>query len=429
MNDALFLNYPGPFFYYLRPHNYSMSRFKILNALDIYATGTIQKWIVLGLSLSIGLGSVLYTNKLVKEIKKREDWQVNLYAKALEFIANEHETNQNALFALEEIIQANTTIPVILTNENDGPVFYKNLPMADLITDPQEREYYLIQKIKKMGLNKAPIVVNLVDAQGNQYGQTMIYFEESSLLVQLRYYPYVQLAIIFVFVLIVFTVFNYSRLSEQNQIWVGMAKETAHQLGTPISSLMAWGVYFKEKYVEEPYIKELDKDVKRLEIITQRFSSIGSAPKMESLNIYEQVKSSVDYLKTRISKKVTINFTAQGAEYLSINMNPELFSWVLENLIKNAVDAMAGVGQIHITMSCLVVGKLTIDIEDQGNGIAPNKISKVFKPGFSTKNRGWGLGLTLSKRIIEDYHGGRIFIKNSTLNKGTSFRIILNTNA
>ncbi|MDB9929932.1 HAMP domain-containing histidine kinase [Cyclobacteriaceae bacterium] len=406
-----------------------MSRFKILNALDIYATGTIQKWIVLGLSLSIGLGSVLYTNKLVKEIKKREDWQVNLYAKALEFIANEHETNQNALFALEEIIQANTTIPVILTNENDGPVFYKNLPMADLITDPQEREYYLIQKIKKMGLNKAPIVVNLVDAQGNQYGQTMIYFEESSLLVQLRYYPYVQLAIIFVFVLIVFTVFNYSRLSEQNQIWVGMAKETAHQLGTPISSLMAWGVYFKEKYVEEPYIKELDKDVKRLEIITQRFSSIGSAPKMESLNIYEQVKSSVDYLKTRISKKVTINFTAQGAEYLSINMNPELFSWVLENLIKNAVDAMAGVGQIHITMSCLVVGKLTIDIEDQGNGIAPNKISKVFKPGFSTKNRGWGLGLTLSKRIIEDYHGGRIFIKNSTLNKGTSFRIILNTNA
>jgi signal transduction histidine kinase len=406
-----------------------MSRFKILNALDIYATGTIQKWIVLGLSLSIGLGSVLYTNKLVKEIKKREDWQVNLYAKALEFIANEHETNQNALFALEEIIQANTTIPVILTNENDGPVFYKNLPMADLITDPQEREYYLIQKIKKMGLIKAPIVVNLVDAQGNQYGQTMIYFEESSLLVQLRYYPYVQLAIIFVFVLIVFTVFNYSRLSEQNQIWVGMAKETAHQLGTPISSLMAWGVYFKEKYVEEPYIKELDKDVKRLEIITQRFSSIGSAPKMESLNIYEQVKLSVDYLKTRISKKVTINFTAQGAEYLSINMNPELFSWVLENLIKNAVDAMAGVGQIHITMSCLVVGKLTIDIEDQGNGIAPNKISKVFKPGFSTKNRGWGLGLTLSKRIIEDYHGGRIFIKNSTLNKGTSFRIILNTNA
>jgi signal transduction histidine kinase len=406
-----------------------MSRFKILNALDIYATGTIQKWIVLGLSLSIGLGSVLYTNKLVKEIKKREDWQVNLYAKALEFIANEHETNQNALFALEEIIQANTTIPVILTNENDGPVFYKNLPMADLITDPQEREYYLIQKIKKMGLIKAPIVVNLVDAQGNQYGQTMIYFEESSLLVQLRYYPYVQLAIIFVFVLIVFTVFNYSRLSEQNQIWVGLAKETAHQLGTPISSLMAWGVYFKEKYVEEPYIKELDKDVKRLEIITQRFSSIGSAPKMESLNIYEQVKSSVDYLKTRISKKVTINFTAQGAEYLSINMNPELFSWVLENLIKNAVDAMAGVGQIHITMSCLVVGKLTIDIEDQGNGIAPNKISKVFKPGFSTKNRGWGLGLTLSKRIIEDYHGGRIFIKNSTLNKGTSFRIILNTNA
>ena len=229
-----------------------MSRFKILNAIDVYTSGSMQKWIILALSLSIGFGSVRYTNQLVKEIKKREDWQVNLYAKALEFIANEHETNQNALFALEEIIQANTTIPVILTNESGTPVFYKNLPKADLIIDSEERASYLVQKINEMGLTKGPIIVNLVDAQGNQYGQTMIYFEESSLLVQLRYYPYVQLAVIFVFVLIVFTVFNYSRLSEQNQIWVGMAKETAHQLGTPISSLMAWGQYFKEKYMEDP---------------------------------------------------------------------------------------------------------------------------------------------------------------------------------
>ena len=403
-----------------------MSRFKILNAIDIYASGSIQKWIVLALCLGIGVGSVRYTNQLVKEIKKREDWQVNLYAKALEFIANEHETNQNALFALEEIIQANTTIPVILTNECGTPVFYKNLPQADLIIDSEERASYLVQKINEMGLTKAPIVVNLVDAQGNQYGQTMIYFEESSLLVQLRYYPYVQLAVIFVFVLIVFTVFNYSRLSEQNQIWVGMAKETAHQLGTPISSLMAWGQYFKEKYVEDPYIIELDKDVKRLEIITQRFSSIGSTPKMASLNIYEQVKLSVDYLKTRISKKVTIDFKAQEAEHIYLNMNPELFSWVLENLIKNAVDAMAGVGHIQILMFCSGVDKLMIDIEDEGNGIASNKMRTVFKPGFTTKNRGWGLGLTLTKRIIEDYHGGRIFIKNSALNKGTAFRIILN---
>ena len=403
-----------------------MSRFKILNVIDVYASGSIQKWIVLALCLGIGVGTVCYTNQLVKEIKKREDWQVNLYAKALEFIANEHETNQNALFALEEIIQANTTIPVILTNENGTPVFYKNLPEVDLITDSEERASYLVQKINEMGLTKAPIAVNLVDAQGNQYGQTMIYFEESSFLVQLRYYPYVQLAVIFVFVLIVFTVFNYSRLSEQNQIWVGMAKETAHQLGTPISSLMAWGQYFKEKYLEDPYIIELDKDVKRLEIITQRFSSIGSTPKMASLNIYEQVKLSVDYLKTRISKKVTIDFKAQEAEHIYLNMNPELFSWVLENLIKNAVDAMAGVGHIQILMFCSGVDKLMIDIEDQGNGIASNKMRTVFKPGFTTKNRGWGLGLTLTKRIIEDYHGGRIFIKNSVLNKGTAFRIILN---
>ena len=405
-----------------------MSRFKILNIIDQYATGSMQKWMVLLLSLGIGTGSVLYTNQLVKQIKKREYWQVNLYAKALEFIANEHETNQNALFALEEIVQANTTIPVILTNENGSPAFYKNLPRADLIKDPEEREYYLIQKISEMGLGREPIVVNLVDAQGNQYGQTLIYYEESSLLVKLRFYPYVQLAIIFVFVFILFTFFNYSRLSEQNQIWVGMAKETAHQLGTPTSSLMAWRDYFKEKYVEDSYIKEVDKDIKRLETITQRFSSIGSAPRMETLNICEQVKLSIDYLERRISRKVTIDFKAQESEHIYLNMNPALFSWALENLIKNAVDAMMGVGCIQISLFRVVVDKLIIEIEDQGIGIMPNKKNEVFKPGFTTKNRGWGLGLTLTKRIIEDYHGGEIFIKKTALNKGTVFRIILNAN-
>ena len=208
---------------------------------------------------------------------------------------------------------------------------------------------------------------------------------------------------------------------------MGIAKETAHQLGTPTSSLMAWRDYFKEKYVEDSYITEIDKDIKRLETITQRFSSIGSAPKMETLNIFEQVKLSVDYLETRISKKVTIDFESQKFEHIYLNMNPALFSWALENLIKNAVDAMMGVGHIQISLFCVVVDKLIIDIEDQGIGIMPNKINKVFKPGFSTKNRGWGLGLTLTKRIIEDYHGGKIFIKKSALNKGTAFRIILNT--
>tara|TARA_A100000164_G_scaffold147321_1_gene130803 strand:- start:715 stop:1341 length:627 start_codon:yes stop_codon:yes gene_type:complete len=206
-----------------------------------------------------------------------------------------------------------------------------------------------------------------------------------------------------------------------------MAKETAHQLGTPTSSLMAWRDYFKEKYVKDSYITEIDKDIKRLETITQRFSSIGSAPRMETLNIFEQVKLSVDYLETRISKKVTIDFESQKFEHIYLNMNPALFSWALENLIKNAVDAMMGVGHIQISLFCVVVDKLIIDIEDQGIGIMPNKINKVFKPGFSTKNRGWGLGLTLTKRIIEDYHGGKIFIKKSALNKGTAFRIILNT--
>ena len=217
-------------------------------------------------------------------------------------------------------------------------------------------------------------------------------------------------------------------MSEQNQIWVGMAKETAHQLGTPTSSLMAWRDYFTEKYLEDPYIKDIDKDIKRLEIITQRFSSIGSTPRMETLNICEQVKLSVDYLQRRISRKVTIDFKSQESEDIFLNMNPALFSWALENLIKNAVDAMMGVGHIQISLFCEVVDKLIIDIEDQGIGIMPNKINKVFKPGFTTKNRGWGLGLTLTKRIIEDYHGGEIFIKRTALNKGTAFRIILNTN-
>ena len=402
-----------------------MSRFRILNAIDVYATGTIQKWIVLGLSLGIGIGSVLYTNKLVKEIKKREDWQVNLYAKALEFIANEHETNQNALFALEEIIQANTTIPVILMNENGSPVFYKNLPKADVLTDPEEREYYLLQKISEMGLIKAPILVNLVDARGNQYGQTMIYFEDSLLLGRLRYYPYVQLSIILVFVMVVFIVFDFSRLSEQNRVWVGLAKETAHQLGTPLSSLMAWVLHFKDKYDEDPYIEELDKDVQRLEIITQRFSSIGSMPKMHVLNVYDQVVTTIEYLKSRVSKKVIFTIYASDVKETCSKMNAELFSWVIENLVKNAIDAMSGAGQISIYMSKTGVDKLTLDIEDDGKGMTPKTTRQIFSPGYTTKARGWGLGLTLSKRIIENYHRGKIIIKKSALDKGTTFRILL----
>jgi two-component sensor histidine kinase len=389
--------------------------------IDIYTGQSYLKWVVLGLSIIIGGGSILYTNQLVNDIKEREYRQVSLYAKSLEYLAKASGSDE-LIFILDEVVQANTTIPVILADELKRPEFYKNIPEADAL-EGEDQTLFLVEKIDEMEQQRPPVSVSLAGPDGAVVGVKFIYYENSFLLTKLRYYPYVQLLIIFVFGFIIFVIFNYSRSSEQNRVWVGLAKETAHQLGTPLSALLGWIEYFKVKYAEDPQVAELEKDIQRLETITARFSSIGSAQKLEVVSLSEFIESNLSYLKLRLSQRVA--FTFEPKEDLYVSINPDLFSWVFENLIKNAVDAMEGEGQIIIQIGSDRQHAVWVDIADTGKGIPKSKTKQVFKPGFTTKSRGWGLGLTLVKRIVENYHEGRIFVKQSDPGKGTTFRMLL----
>ena len=253
-----------------------------------------------------------------------------------------------------------------------------------------------------------------------------IYYRNSDLIYRLRYYPYIQLSVIAAFVFFGYVSFSYSRKAEQNQVWVGLAKETAHQLGTPLSSLMAWLEIMKidDDIKDKEVVTELEKDISKLELITSRFSSIGSIPVLREENISKIIEQTVNYLKKRTSKKVNLYFECKD-DLITADINKPLFDWVIENLCKNAIDAMSGEGEITITLKEGKYGDALIDVKDTGKGIPSSKIKEIFQPGFSTKKRGWGLGLTLAKRIIENYHNGKISVKESILNKGTTFRIIL----
>ncbi len=377
-------------------------------------------------SVIISAGSIVYTSELVQKIKDRESKQIALYAKTLEYLSHEEEL-PNAVFILEEIVDANNTIPVIVANEYGEPDFYKNIPRADAIENSKKRQEFLHKEILEMREQHEPILVTLAD-QGKILGYLNIYYKNSQLLSRLQYYPYVQLSVIAIFGLIVFTVFNYSRTAEQNRVWVGMAKETAHQLGTPLSSLLAWTEYFKDQFPDHRDIfLELEKDVDRLEMITERFSNIGSVPHLKEENVPDVVTEVIKYLQKRISRKVIIEIETFPSGDILGALNKSLFAWVIENIVKNAVDAMGGVGRIHVKIMKVSEGMISIDIKDSGKGIAKNRIKQVFQPGFTTKKRGWGLGLTLTKRIVENYHGGKVFVKASEVDKGTTFRILLKT--
>ncbi|XOV93060.1 MAG: PAS domain-containing sensor histidine kinase [Bacteroidota bacterium] len=402
-----------------------VKRFKEVASVNLYPERPNFKWIVLILSFIIGVGSIVYTNDLVKKIRERERKQVDLYARTLEYIANDQDET-NVDFMLEEIIKANTTIPVILTDQHGNPEDYKNLPKADDYDSPKDRRAYLLKEIEEMKDLREPIVLTLLDVEDQIYGYKFIYYKNSSLLTELKYYPYVQLTIIAIFVFISFIVFNYSRAAEQNRVWVGLAKETAHQLGTPLSSLMAWVEYFKSTYPDqEEVFSELNKDIERLSRITERFSSIGSVPQLKEENVYDLVQEVVKYLEKRLSTKVSITVSVFPDDDICANINHALFAWVIENLMKNSVDSMGGKGKIAIKILKVNEGRVAIDVTDTGKGIPKNRINQIFNPGFTTKKRGWGLGLTLTKRIIEHYHKGKIFIKETELGKGTTFRILL----
>jgi two-component system, sporulation sensor kinase E len=388
--------------------------------MDIYKNKSQFKVGVVLFALTIAAASLYYTNVLIQKLAEREGKIIDLYAQALEYAVSS-EIDEDQLFMVHGIIAANESIPVILVS-NNKITDYENLHIPSG-TSAKRKERILAQELATMKKQHPPIVVSLSDGEKANY----VYYRDSDLLIQLKYYPYILLIVIAIFGFLTYLAFSYSRKAEQNRVWVGLAKETAHQLGTPISSLMAWIDYLRH----EPALKdgstllELEKDVKRLEMITARFSSIGSEPTLKSEEVYFIVLGITNYLQKRISSKVKIEVKSELPRGTSIMLNRYLFEWVIENICKNAVDAMNAVGEIKILLSEAPEGDIMMDISDTGKGIPKNQIKKVFSPGFTTKKRGWGLGLTLAKRIVEEYHQGKIFVKSSEIGKGTTFRIIL----
>lgn len=393
------------------------NKFQDFTTLDFYQDKGKVKWIVFGFSLLISIGSIYYTNTLVEELKEREKKQIDLFARALEYAAN---NSDNLTFINQEIIIQNHDIPVIIADAFGNPTgIYRNIHFGDDVTEEEITEK-LKTEIQLMKAEYEPIIL----AELDQY----IYYKNSDLLVSLFFYPYVQLSVILVFGLLAYALFNQSKIAEQNRVWAGLTKETAHQLGTPLASLMAWIDYFKNSPVWEEnkeVITELEKDVTKLRMVTERFSNIGSTPVIRSENVYQVVDEAITYLRPRISNKVKINLNSH-AENIHAMMNKSLFEWVIENICKNAVDAMKGQGEINIVIVKESEKYVHVNIADTGKGMEKNMFKKVFNPGFTTRKRGWGLGLTLAKRIIEGYHKGKIFVSSSELGKGTSFRIVLN---
>ncbi len=373
------------------------------------------KFLLFLLAVAIGFSSLYYTNKLVQELKNEEKKKVELWAKATQQLVDLELTSNSVDFSfLSDIIENNTTVPVLLIDEDSTLVSSRNMDEKRL----QNTEYYYRQ-LRRMGKEHPPIEIDVGNGIKN-----FIYYKDSTVLTKLKYFPYVQLFVIVLFILVAYLAFSAARKSEQDQVWLGLSRETAHQLGTPTSSLMAWLEIMKNKNPDPELMQELEKDVKRLEKITERFSKIGSKPVMKEDDLKKIIGNVMDYMIRRTSEKVKFNLHFDPEEEFLVPVNAELFEWVIENLCKNAVDAMRGRGSIdiHITDNTQFV---YVDVEDHGSGIPKSKFKTVFKPGYTTKNRGWGLGLTLSRRIIEEYHKGKLFINYSEAGKGTVFRIVL----
>jgi signal transduction histidine kinase len=497
--------------------------------MNIYSKKQQWKWALFIVAIVIVFTSLWYTNNLVNRIADDEQKKVTLWADAVQKKAklvkftNDlfqklkiEERKKAELYALAtkqlnsdlsdisfvlKVLQDNTTVPVILTDDknnvtasrnldsliaNDKNALQKELIIMKSLYEPVEIEVYRGQKnylyykdsrlfndikivfdsliksfISEVAINSAAVPVIYTDSSktniiacGNidsskintpektlsviqlmalqntpipvdlgEGSKNYIFYEQSPLLIQLKYYPYVQFGVIGLFLLIAYILFSTARKAEQDQVWVGMSKETAHQLGTPLSSLMAWTDYLRTNGTDELIVNEMDRDVMRLNMITERFSKIGSQPTLKDENVCLVVKNAIDYLKTRTSKNVKYILQIPDTD-IHVKLSVPLFEWVIENICKNAVDAMDGQGELIITITDIPEG-VSIDLKDSGKGIHKSKHKSVFKPGFTTKKRGWGLGLSLCKRIIENYHNGKIFVLNSEENKGTTFRILL----
>lgn len=379
--------------------------------MNIYNRKKTWKFWLLIFAIIIGISSLFVTNSLVKSLAYEEKKKIEIWAFATNQMVN---ISDDGNFSLAiKVMESNENIPIILADENDSILNYRNLnPISEITAE------YLQKQLIIMKVQNAPIEIQVFE----DYKQ-LLYYKDSILLTRLRYYPMFQLGLISLFMFIAYLAFSSARKAEQNQVWVGMAKETAHQIGTPLSSLMAWVELLKSKKETRDMVMEMEKDIARLETITDRFSKIGSKPTLEKKDIVELVVDATNYLKSRLPEKVEFNILHEQSTII-IPVSTVLLNWVIENICKNAVDAMKGEGLIKIKIEEELT-RVNIHINDSGKGIEPGLINSIFKPGVTSKKRGWGLGLSLAKRIIEDYHKGRIFVKSSVQGEGTTFCISL----
>ena len=375
------------------------------------------------IAIIIAVVSLLTSHFLVMDLQREERNKMETWAMALRALSNA-DTNTDLSLVLN-VIQGNNTIPVIVMDADGHVTDYRNIQMdTESADDSVEYVARYAQSMIKHG-NCIKIFLNDVRNDtlhhGTEVDYQLVCYDESIMLKRLSQYPYWQLGIVLIFVVVAIFALLASKRAEQNKVWVGLSKETAHQLGTPISSLMAWVEILKENYPDDDLIPEMNKDVKRLELIADRFSKIGSLPEPVDASMNEVLQHVVEYMNRRTSKNVDIVQHLPDHEVI-VKMNASLFEWVIENLCKNAVDAMGGKGRIELVL--FEEGKyVVIEVTDNGKGIPKKDIKNVFMPGFTTKKRGWGLGLSLARRIVEDYHKGRIFVKSSELGVGTTFRI------
>ena len=362
----------------------------------------------------IGAASLIISHYLVRDLEIEEKRKMEVWAEAMRSLSEADETTDMALVL--SVIESNNTIPVIVMNQDSTVQIYRNLLLR--YSTPEDSINKLYAAVNQMSRQHHVIPLSLGEGE-----YVCVYYDDSLLLRRLEWWPYVQLGIVLIFVVVAIFALMSSQKAEQNKVWVGLSKETAHQLGTPISSLMAWVEVLRETYPDDTLIPEIDKDVKRLQLIAERFSKIGSLPEPREEDLCKVVAHVVEYIGRRASNRVSISVSVPDGPLPAL-LSASLFEWVIENLCKNAIDAMNGEGKIHI-MARQEEYCLAIEVSDTGKGIPSKHFKTVFTPGFTTKSRGWGLGLSLARRIVEEYHHGRIFVKQSELGRGTTFRIEL----
>jgi K+-sensing histidine kinase KdpD len=380
--------------------------------MKFFRNTLLFKSIAVASSLLIVVLILWNTYIFFQNFKKEQRQKMELFADAVKEFATNPNLDEN--FYIEgKIIESNTNIPTILIDENGKITSWENLDSIKA-----QNPKYLEDQLEKMKSENDPIIIKLSENKTNK-----VYYKDSDILNKLTYYPLALVLILILFLSVIYLFYNSNKIAETNKLWTGMAKETAHQIGTPLSSLLGWIAILKSENVDETYIKEIEKDVDRLNIIANRFSKIGSVPELKEENIVLVSKKAFEYLQSRSSKQIDFQFSSTSNK-IEAKLNVELFGWVIENLIKNAIDAMSGKGNLSFSIE-ENTKRIKILVSDSGKGIPKNKFRQIFQPGYTTKTRGWGLGLSLSKRIIEDYHNGKIFVKSSEVGSGTTFQINL----